>query len=494
MAGFNGPSSMSGATSGFPNIASPEPVDSSPTDTTPATRSAVHIERIKDDDDDDDDDEVHSPEVSSSSGGHDMKMGEEERLIREERLRAENNLLGDLVMQLREERDLERSNRIAAEARESEAAEKLTRESKNASVSEPAAKARQVDNDGESKVVREELESLALDLQDQLKECKGKVDRYDDAMRELEAERQKRILMEEVIAASPESGHIADLNKTCEELQERLREAEEKLHAAEKRACDAAVEVVKLREEAGMRESLLEREINSLRASDEEEITRLRIRVRALEKKEEEEEEDANAYNYYDDNRKYMHATASVPLRGMSGAAISEMHKPEATTELHLHALSLIRDRSRLLRRLHRAETDTMLLRVQVSKLESSVIAGGELARVDAVVKAAKAIASELGLAATLGSPTTEARSVESLLGQVRSLFLSKPPDTSVLPTLPIEMILAYTRSIEQALVQSKVDHVTLRQQVEDSTKREAEAARMLIEATDRESASAEVC
>ena len=63
-----------------------------------------------------------------------MKMGEEERLVREERLRAENNLLGDLVMQLREERDLERSNRIAAEARESEAAEKLTRESKNASV------------------------------------------------------------------------------------------------------------------------------------------------------------------------------------------------------------------------------------------------------------------------------------------------------------------------------------------------------------------------
>ena len=483
--------SMSGVTSGAPNLASPDSVDSS-VNITSSTVVAAAAAALRDAHGKD---EAQSRHEETTNEGRRMNncrdVGHEDDSL----LHAENDMLGELMMRLREERDAERSGRIAAETREREALAKLERATSSARAQTPAKAAgtgAEREKEDESKV-REALESYALDLQDQVAEYKDKADRYDNALREAEAERQKRIMMEEIVSASPESGHIATLNSKCEDMQEQLRVAEEKRLAAEMDAREAKTKLVKLRQEAGMRESLLEREINTMRVADDEEITRLRTRVMALEKKEEEEEGDGNANYTFADSRK---PSLASPFRGSGGAAISEMHKPEATTELHLHALSLIRDRSRLLRRLHRAETDAMLLRAQVQKLESSVIAGGEFARVDAIVKAAKIIASERGLpteVAALQGAHVDAKGVESLLDQVRSLFLSQPPDASILPTLPIEMIVAYTRSLERALCQAKVDNATMKRYVAESGEREAEAAKMLIDATDRETTCAEL-
>ena len=401
--------------------------------------------------------------------------------LREDRLYAENDLLGELVLRLREERDAERTGRIEAEQRAIEAETKLKEESlkadsniRDATVMEIGAK-REIE-------VREELEDLALDLQDQLHEYKQKAGRYDDLKRELEAERQNRMMMEEVVAASPEGGYIAVLKERCNEMENMVKNAERKVIAHQEEAKGARKDIAVLRDEAAKREALLEQEIEISRAAEEEEITRLRLRVRSLENKTKTND------NGDEENPMKNSRDISVP------ESLSQMDKPEASTEMHLHALALIRDRSRLLRRLHRAETDVMLLRAQCHKLESSLLSGGDVQRADALIKSARVVAQELGIAipASMNASDLNADSIDTILKHVRPLFLSESL-ASDLELLPREALSGYASCLEDALVQSRADCVTLKRQSNESNSRETEMADMLKEATERESNSTEV-
>ena len=384
-------------------------------------------------------------------------------------------------MSLREERDAERAQRLASETRERETVARLERECIAASTSARTAKAKDMEAREETEI-REELEMLALDLQDQVKEYKSKADRFDDMRREMEAERQKRLLMEEVIAASPEGRHIAVLNSKCEELEDTIRRTERLAASSEEEAAECRREVARLRDEAAGREALLEQELDLSRAAEEEEIKRLRSRVRAL-------KAQGDALETRDDVTRRNHDDKPVsPLP----PAISQSHKLETTTEMHLHALALIRDRSRLLRRLHRSEADVMLLRGQVHKLESSLASGGELT--ERLIAAATSIAAELGmeLPDAVSAPDANLESVETIVRHIRPIFLTEAP-LAPLSSLPAQMLVSYTRCLEDALVQSRADTVTLRQ-TRDATHRETmEMSGMLKEATEREMNGAEV-
>ena len=422
--------------------------------------------------------------AATSNGAHKTPLSNLSRKaaspspLREDRLYAENDLLGELVLRLREERDTERRSRIEAEQRAIELEEKME-QSMNANKHALAAK----NNEMEAEV-REELEDLALDLQDQLREYKQKASKIDDIKRELEAERQQRMMMEEVVAASPEGGYIAILKERCDEMENMMKKAEQKALNLEEETKAARRDMAVLRDEAAKREALLEQEIDISRAAEEEEILRLRTRVRNLE---------AIGPDNTTDNRDNTNGIDLSIHRTSGPEALSEMDKPQASTEMHLHALALIRDRSRLLRRLHRAETDVMLLRAQCHKLESSLLSGGDVVRANALIKSAQVMANELGLSipASLNTSNVSSDSIDTILKHVRPLFLSE--STSDIELLPRDALNGYTSCLEDALVQSRADCVTLKEQSNESNAREMAMAEMLKEATERESSGAEV-
>jgi len=133
-----------------------------------------------------------------------------------------------------------------------------------------------------------------------------------------------------------------------------------------------------------------------------------------------------------------------------------------------------------------------MLLRGQVHKLESSVASGGELT--ERLIAAATSIAAELGmeLPDAVSAPDANLESVETIVRHIRPIFLTEAP-LAPLSSLPAQMLVSYTRCLEDALVQSRADTVTLRQ-TRDATHRETmEMSGMLKEATEREMNGAEV-
>ena len=293
------------------------------------------------------------------------------------------------------------------------------------------------------------------------------------------------LLMEEVVAAGPEGRHIEVLNSRCEELEGSVRQAERLAASSEQEAAECRKEVARLRDEAAGREALLEQELDLNRAAEEEELLRLRNRVRALRVQGDAQKAEGSPEGAAAPAPEQPVETETAPAPGATEST---------TTEMHLHALALIRDRSRLLRRLHRAETDVMILRGQVHRLESSIASGVELSRAGPLIGAAKAVAAELGVALpdAVRAPDADLESVETIVRHLRPVFLAEAPQAP-LSSLPVQMLVAYARCLEDALMQCRADTVVLRQRCEGANEREMDMSGMLKEATQRELNSAEV-